>query len=91
MDIDLNLHYLIPVSEGLNVYPIVGANLAFTHGDGDSESIFGFQGGFGIEYYLSDNVKLNLDAKYQYNKKEKNGVDMKFDGPVIQAGIAYVF
>ena len=99
MDIDLNLHYLIPVSEGLNVYPIVGANLAFTHGDGDSESIFGFQGGFGIEYYLSDNVKLNLDAKYQYNKKTvdidimgyKTSIDMKFDGPVIQAGIAYVF
>ena len=86
MDIDLNLHYLIPVSEGLNVYPIVGANLAFTHGDGDSESIFGFQGGFGIEYYLSDNVKLNLDAKYQYNKKTvdydimgyKTSIDMKF-------------
>ena len=99
MDIDLNLNYLIPVSEGLNVYPIVGANLAFTHGDGDSESIFGFQGGFGIEYYLSDNVKLNLDAKYQYNKKTvdidimgyKTSIDMKFDGPVIQAGIAYVF
>ena len=66
---------------------------------GDSESIFGFQGGFGIEYYLSDNVKLNLDAKYQYNKKTvdydimgyKTSIDMKFDGPVIQAGIAYVF
>ena len=92
MDIDLNLHYLIPVSEGLNVYPIVGANLALTHGDGDSESIFGFQGGFGIEYYLSDNVKLNLDAKYQYNKKTVDYDIMGYkNGPVIQAGIAYVF
>ena len=91
MDIDLNLQYLIPISEGLNVYPLVGANLALTHGDGDSESIFGFQGGAGIEYYVADNVKINLDIKYQYNKKTKDEVEMKFDGPVFQAGIAYVF
>ena len=91
MDIDLNLQYLIPCGEGFNVYPIVGANLAMTHGDGDSESIFGFQGGAGLEYYVAENVKINLDAKYQYNKKEKNGVDIKFDGPVIQAGVAFVF
>ena len=91
MDIDLNLEYLIPVGEGINVYPIVGGNLAFTHGDGDSESIFGFQGGFGIEYFLSSNLKVNLDAKYQYNKKTKDGIELKFDGPVIQAGIVYLF
>jgi len=109
MDIDLNLQYLIPVSEGLYVYPLVGANLAITHGDaaknieGKQESIFGFQGGVGIEYYVAENVKINLDAKYQYNKKTKDfhyhdgGIDFKeeieykFNGPVIQAGIAYVF
>ena len=105
MDIDLNLQYLIPISDGLNVYPIVGANLGMTHGDAfkvlfdGQETIFGFQGGFGIEYYLSDNVKVNLDAKYQYNKKDKDydflgqkyTYELKYDGPVIQAGIAYVF
>ena len=91
MDVDLNLQYLIPIGEGLNIYPLVGANMAFTHGDGDSESIFGFQGGAGIEYYVAESVKINLDAKYQYNKKTKDGVEMKFDGPVIQAGVAFVF
>ena len=90
MDVDLNLQYLIPIGEGLNIYPLVGANMAFTHGDGDSESIFGFQGGAGIEYYVAESVKINLDAKYQYNKKTKDGVEMKFDGPVIQAGGAFV-
>lgn len=99
MDIDVNLQYLISIGEGLNIYPILGTNLAITHGDGDSENLFGYQGGFGIEYYLSNNVKVNLDAKYQYNKKSidynidghKFSVDKKFDGPVIQAGISYVF
>lgn len=105
MDFDLNLQYLIPISEGLNVYPLVGANLAITHGEankavfGGQESIFGFQGGAGIEYYVANNVKINLDIKYQYNKKTKTfeesgtslDVEMKYDGPVFQAGIAYVF
>ena len=53
--------------------------------------MFGFQAGAGIEYYFTDNVKANLDAKYQYNKKTKDGIELKYDGPVIQVGIAYVF
>lgn len=93
MDIDLTLQYLIPVADGLKVYPLAGANLGITHGDflKEQQSIFGFQGGAGIEYYFTGNVKANLDVKYQYNKKTKDGVEMKYDGVVIQAGIAYVF
>ncbi len=91
MDIDLNLEYLIPIIDGLYVYPLVGANLGMTHGDGSSESIIGFQGGAGIEYYVAEKVKVNLDVKYQYNKKTKDGVEMKYNGPVFLAGVAYVF
>jgi opacity protein-like surface antigen len=109
MDFDLNLQYLIPATDKLFIYPLVGVNLAMTHGDyykhynDGQETIFGFQGGAGVEYYLSDNVKVNFDVKYQYNKKSKTvdyqieGIhiksegDMKIDGPVFQVGIAYVF
>ena len=109
MDIDLNLQYLIPVADKVNVYPLVGANLAMTHGDSykilfdGQESIFGFQGGAGIEYYLTNNIKANFDVKYQYNKKTKTvsysspymtvkgDYELKIDGPVFQVGIAYVF
>lgn len=93
MDIDLTLQYLIPVAEGVKVYPLAGANLGITHGDflNEQQSILGFQGGAGIEYFFTDNVKANLDVKYQYNKKKKDGIEWKYDGPVIQAGIAYVF
>jgi opacity protein-like surface antigen len=93
MDIDLTLQYLIPVADGLKVYPLAGANLGITHGDflKEQQSMFGFQAGAGIEYYFTDNVKANLDAKYQYNKKTKDGIELKYDGPVIQVGIAYVF
>jgi opacity protein-like surface antigen len=76
-----------------------------THGDAvkalldKQQTIFGFQGGLGIEFYVAENVKLNVDAKYQYNKKTKEFTDrgtihkqeMKYNGPVFMAGIAYVF
>ena len=75
------------------------------HGDAydKKESIFGFNIGAGAEYYLQSNLKLNLDIKYQYNKKTKSesvtylgqtvsyDYDIKFDGPVFQMGIAYIF
>ena len=105
MDFNLNLQYLIPLSDNVNIYPMVGGNLAMTHGDAvkalfdKQQTIFGFQGGLGIEFYVAENVKLNVDAKYQYNKKTKEFTDrgtihkfeMKYNGPVFMAGIAYVF
>jgi opacity protein-like surface antigen len=109
MDFDLNLQYLIPIVDKLYIYPLVGANLGMTHGDAfknifdKQQTIFGLQGGAGIEYFLTDNVKANFDIKYQYNKKTESTsttykgntysseYEMKYDGPVFQVGIAYVF
>ena len=104
MDFDLNFQYLLPVAEDIKIYPLAGVNLAMQHGDmDDKESIFGFNAGAGAEYYLQSNLKLNLDIKYQYNKKTKSesvtykgqtvsyDYDIKFDGPVFQMGIAYIF
>ncbi len=98
MDFNLNLQYLIPaMGNVLYVYPLVGVNLAMTHGDafkvllGEQQTIFGFQGGCGVEYYVAEQFKLNFDVKYQYNKKDKSGLEMKYDGPVFQVGAAYVF
>ena len=105
MDIDLNFQYLVPINDKINFYPIFGVNYGMTHGDtykylfGGQESIFGLQGGAGIEFYLTNNLKANFDFKYQYNKKTKSytagGYDidyeLKYDGPVFQVGLAYVF
>ena len=108
-DANINFHYVIPISEGLNVYPLVGATLVGVKVDVDgaidsgydaawklahkvaadevggssSETKFGFNAGAGIEYFISPNLKVNAEVKYQYVKD--------FDRPVISAGIAYVF
>lgn len=54
-----------------------------------------FQGGAGIEGYLTDHLKANLDVKYQYDNKTKNNetywYEIKYNGPVFQVGLAYVF
>lgn len=124
-DANINFHYLIPIGDKLNVYPIVGATLVGVKLDvGDaidsgydaawkaaqaqgmskadfdkywkeaegvvedqvgstSETKFGFNAGAGIEYFISENFKINFEAKYQYVKD--------FDRPVLTIGAAYVF
>ncbi len=133
-DANINFHYLIPIGDKLNVYPIVGATLVGVKldvggagfsgsfndfliqngvpedqistiqkyapeqynelkreyeslkgeiGDSSSESKFGFNAGAGIEYFISENFKINFEAKYQYVKD--------FDRPVLTIGAAYVF
>jgi outer membrane protein X len=123
-DANINFHYVIPISESLNVYPLVGATLIGVKLDAsdvvndayntaweaakaygmskedfdatwnsgvavvdastsDSETKFGFNAGAGIEYFISPNLKVNAEVKYQYVKD--------YDRPVISAGVAYIF
>lgn len=134
-DANVNVAYLFPIGEKVNIYPFVGATvlgakldvggagfsgsfdswikkeLGYTQddidllkeyapdqynalkkeynslkgelGDKSSETKFGFNAGAGIEYFITDNFKVNLEAKYQYVKD--------FDRPVITLGFAYVF
>lgn len=79
--------------------------LGITHGDAykaifdGQETIFGFDAGAGIEYNLSECLKLNADIKYQYNKKTKSvkimgysaDYELKYDGPIFQIGLSYCF
>lgn len=67
-DININLEYVIPATDAINVYPLAG--LAFV---GFSENNFGFlshaKAGFnigaGAELPVNDKWKIFLDAKYQ--------------------------
>ena len=67
-DININLEYVIPATDAINVYPLAG--LAFV---GFSENNFGFMShakagfniGAGAELPVNDKWKIFLDAKYQ--------------------------
>ena len=77
MDIDLNLQYLIPIVDKLYIYPLVGANLGMTHGDAFKDIFDKQQTIFGLQGGAGN----TYSSEYE----------MKYDGPVFQVGIAYVF
>ena len=83
-DVNLNAQYLIHLNDDVNIYPIVGPTIMTWKGNGFFEytTKFGVNLGAGIEYRLNDQLKANLDVKYQYIKD--------IDRPVVSLGVAYL-
>ena len=91
-DAELNFHYLFPVADGIKVYPAAGAVFMGTTGDGDKENGFGFNVGAGVEYYVTESIKLNADVKYLGVSKKKDGYKViDASGVTIAIGAAYCF
>lgn len=72
-DLNANLHYLIELSnDRAAAYPLVGVSLLSanvdTEGTDNGGSDFGFNVGGGIEYHLTDNLKVNAELRYQLVK-----------------------
>lgn len=94
-DANLNFHYLVPLGDKANFYPLVGLTYMTSAVTGDakkyyeshnvdtSDSKLGFNLGIGAEYFLTPNIKANVEAKYQYIKDG--------DWVVFGVGLAYVF
>lgn len=94
-DLNLNFHYLVPLGEQANFYPLAGVSymtsalcgdfkkLADAAGADTSDGNIGFNLGVGAEYFVSSSFKLNFEAKYQY---VKDG-----DWVVLGIGAAFVF
>ena len=67
-DINVNLEYVIPATDAINIYPLAGLALV-----GFSDNAFGFMKeakvgfniGCGAELPINDKRKFFLDAKYQ--------------------------
>jgi outer membrane protein X len=83
-DLNLNLHYLVSVDK-LKIYPLAGLTILDSKVEvgniSASDSNFGINLGAGVEYPISETVKLNLEGKYQIVKD--------WNRPVISAGIAF--
>ncbi|MFT3994096.1 MAG: outer membrane beta-barrel protein [Dysgonomonas sp.] len=67
-DVNANIHYLLPVTEDINIYPLAGIGMVnnrwskgdISHGDTD----FGFNIGLGMEYGIDSNSFFNGEFKY---------------------------
>lgn len=68
-DANINVHYLFPIgSTGLTAYPLAGFNVmgaSDTDGIYSAISSFGVNYGGGIEYQLTDGIKVNAEIKGQ--------------------------
>ncbi|WP_455674611.1 porin family protein [Phocaeicola sp.] len=87
-DINLNAHYLCPVSSSARLYPIFGFTYTNWNWDLDggydlSKSKFGVNLGAGAEFDLNANWMMNFEIKYQ--------IISDWDQGVFNLGFAYKF
>ena len=76
-DVNVNGHYLFPLSDKVTVYPLVGINYTSwkqesfisygeEHGGLDiKDSSIGLNIGGGIQYKLTDKIRIGAELKYQ--------------------------
>ncbi len=62
VDVNGNLHYVFPVVDKFNVYPLAGLNIAFFNNGFPTR--LGVNLGGGLEYFVASNVKIGAEAKY---------------------------
>ena len=81
-DLNLNVHYVFPMSSNIRIYPLVG--LTFERWDfGKVKNRFGANIGSGVAFDIADNWMTNIELKYKFVKD--------LDQPVFSLGIAYMF
>ena len=74
LDLGLNLHYLVPVTGALRVYPTAG--ICYTHWgyDGPDESRVGFMAGGGAEFWLGKRWALVVEERLQLVSHESQAI-----------------
>ena len=104
-DANINVHYVFNVADKVNIYPLGGLAIVGTtgvkdlEGKNDNKVMVGFNVGAGVEYFLAESLKLNLDIKYKNAKCEETytfmgqstTIEYKTNGPIFSLGISYVF
>ena len=67
IDFNANVHYVFPLADAINVYPMAGINFAIASIDiagVDNTSRLGVNLGGGFDIKISDAVKFIVEAKY---------------------------
>jgi len=80
LDINVNAHYVFPLEQGFNVFPLAGIAMLNNRYSGetingvkfDSKGFtdWGFNLGGGLGYNLSNNSFLNLEMKYTFSDND---------------------
>lgn len=90
-NIDMNAHYVFPLSEMFGFYPLAGLNLSFwkfscmldDHSISQNETRFGANVGLGAELYATEQLTVGIEGKYTIIKD--------FDQALLAVRVAYNF
>ncbi|MDE7381589.1 MAG: porin family protein [Muribaculaceae bacterium] len=82
--VNADIHFPFRVSKGIHLYPLAGVGFSSWSVDGsDNVSRFGFNVGGGMDLYITSNLKVNVQGKYNLVHSMK--------GAYIDVGFGYVF
>lgn len=82
--LDVDVHFPFKIAKGFGVYPLVGfAFNNWSYQGGGNASRAGGNIGAGFDFYLTQNLKLNLQGKYSIMNDTSGGF--------IGLGIGYIF
>lgn len=79
----VDMHFPFKIVKGINVYPLAGLTINNWTWSGENDFRVGANFGAGFDFYLTKNLKLDLQAKYSLMND--------YSGGYIGFGIAYVF
>lgn len=82
VDVNGNVHFVVPVVDKFNVYPLAGLNLAFFNNHIPTR--LGVNLGGGLECFVADNVKIGGEVKYIVS-------DNGFSRLGVNFGVAFLF
>jgi outer membrane protein X len=83
LDLSVNGHWLLPVAENANVYPLAGLGILNYGGAGSATTDLAFNLGGGIDYKWSENIIFNAEMKYK--------ISDVWNRMLISVGVAYKF
>ena len=85
LNVNLNVHYVIPTSATFAVYPLVGFTFAHYMPDGPADDVdrCGANVGLGAQYRIKDNLQFFSEERFQIMKD--------FNQSVTVLGLKYTF
>ena len=83
LNLNINLHYRLPLFDRFGIYPFIGVSYTHWGYDGPNASRWGANAGCGAEYRFSRRISMFTEVRLQLVSHETQ--------PIVGAGLKYHF
>jgi len=78
-ELSFDAHYIFPVSENFQAYPLAGINLLFqTVDEGDGDTDFGVNAGLGSEFLINDQMSIPAEVRFVMGEADRIWIGLGF-------------